>query len=246
MNKNKIIYLIALISFVLLGTVIYMQYFKNENDLPVNNSISNNDNSNNNASSTNNTSIVYTNSDLGFNFFMPDNWKGYSVVNSMWEGNPLKVTSTKQEGPKLLIRNPKWTAATPYEDIPVMVFTLKQWVSYNAEDFSVSAAPIPASELGRNNKYVFALPPRWDFDYSQGYEEAQSIIKSSPLKTFDIKSNVSGKLNIDFICQDALTYIRFKDAESLSTFTSECKAGKYPEIIEKYKSQMNIKDGAAI
>ena len=240
MNKNKIIYIIALISFVLLGIVIYMQYFKNKDALPVNNSISNN-----NLSNSNNF-VVYSNAEFGFDFSMPDSWKGYSVVNSMWEGNPLKVTSTKQEGPKLLIRNPKWTAATPYEDIPVMIFTLKQWVSYNAEDFSVSAAPIRASEFGRNNTYVFALPPRWDFDYSQGYEEAQNIIKSSPLKTFDIKSNISGKLNIDFICQDALTYIRFKDTESLSTFTSECKAGKYPEIIEKYKSQMNVKDGATI
>ena len=246
MNKNKIIYLLTLVIVATLGSILYLQYLKNKNVLPANIPISNNDNSNNNASSTNNTSIVYTNQNLGFNFFMPDSWKGYSVVSSTWEGNSLKPTSTKQMGPKFLIRNPNWTPALPYEDIPVLVFTINQWNSYTAGNFSVSAAPFAASELGRNNVYVFALPPRWDFDYSKGYQEAQSIVKSNPLKTFDINIKTSGKLDINFVCQDALTYMRFKDSESMNKFISECKEGKYPEIIEKYKAQMNIKSDAAI
>jgi len=46
---------------------------------------------------------------------------------------------------------------------------------------------------------VFALPPRWNFDYSEGYEEAESIVKTNPLKTFNIETHVSGKLNADAI-----------------------------------------------
>jgi hypothetical protein len=42
-----------------------------------------------------------------------------------------------------------------------------------------------ATELGRNNLYVFALPPRWNYDFSEGHEEAENIIKSNPLKTIE-------------------------------------------------------------
>lgn len=131
------------------------------------------------------TSIVYKNSEYGFNFSLPNDWQGYTVVKNTWTGYPLNK-DVAQNGPKLLIRNPKWTAAAPYEDLPILIFTVAQWNSYVAEDFTVSAAPIPASELGRNNKYVFALPPRWDFDYSLGVEQAQDIIKNKPLRPFNL------------------------------------------------------------
>jgi len=129
---------------------------------------------------------IVNNTDYGFTFSLPDNWKGYSIIQSTWQGNPLTAIATKETGPKLLIRNPNWTSAVPYEDIPIMIFTLAQWNSYTAENFAVSAAPIPATELARNNHYVFALPPRWDYDFGQGYAEAENILKGNPLKTFDI------------------------------------------------------------
>ncbi len=192
------------------------------------------------------SSIIYKNNTFGFNFSLPDSWQGYSIIKSAWEGNPITATSAKQTGPKLLIRNPKWTSALPYEDIPVMVFTLEQWSSYVAGNFSVSAAPVEATELGRNNLYVFALPPRWNFDYSEEYIEAENIIKSNPLKAFDIENDVSGKLNIDFVCGDALSYMSFSDSVSAEKFVSDCKEGKYPEVIEKYKAELNIDNGAVI
>mgnify|MGYP000098868298 CR=1 FL=1 len=131
-------------------------------------------------------SVVYKNADYGFTFSLPVTWKGYSIVKSEWQGFPLKETVAVTSGPKLVIRNPNWTEAAHYEDLPILVFTISQWNAYLAEDFSVSAAPIPASELGRNNTYVFALPPRWDFDLSLGYEEAQNIFKAAPLHPFDL------------------------------------------------------------
>ena len=174
MKNNKTI-LVAFVLVVVLGLAAYLFYSKNQNTSPINNS---------NTPST--SPVIYNNTDYGFIFSLPDDWKRYSIVQSIWQGNPLTTSTTKETGPKLLIRNPNWTSIVPYEDIPIMIFTLAQWNSYTAENFAVSAAPIPASELARNNRYVFALPPRWDFDYSQGYVEAENILKSNPIKAFDI------------------------------------------------------------
>jgi uncharacterized surface protein with fasciclin (FAS1) repeats len=192
------------------------------------------------------TSVIYTNNDFGFTFSLPDTWKGFSIVKTSWEGNPIAATGTKRSGPKLLIRNPAWTSKVPYEDIPVLIFTLADWNSYTAGDYAVSAAPIAATELGRNNQFVFALPPRWDFDYSTDYAEAEKIVESKPLKAFNKPSTASAKLNIDFVCKDALTYMKFATSVDADKFVAECKDGKHPEVIEKYKTKMNLGDGAFI
>ncbi|MCX6717891.1 MAG: hypothetical protein NTU76_04455 [Candidatus Taylorbacteria bacterium] len=137
-----------------------------------------------NVLNSNNNSIVYENTDYGFDFSLPANWQGYSIIKSTWQGTALKNISAPT-GTKLLIRNPNWTETAHYEDIPILIFTISQWDSYLAENFSISAAPIQASELARNNTYVFALPPRWNFDYSLGYKEAEEIIARSPLSAFN-------------------------------------------------------------
>jgi hypothetical protein len=170
-NKNLFIIIVLVIA---LGFATYLAYFKNQSTLLTPTpDISLND------------SIAYTNTEYGFNFMLPVNWQGYSIIREKWEGTELAGTST-QNGPKLLIRNPKWTASAPYEDLPILVFTILQWNAYTAEEFVVSAAPIKATELARNNSYVFALPPRWDFDYSLEYEEAQDIMTGSPLQPFSV------------------------------------------------------------
>ena len=126
---------------------------------------------------------TYLNSQYGFTFSLPADWQGYSIVEESWMGTPLGTTSA-QTGPKLLIRNPQWSPSKHYEDIPILVFSTQQWDSYTAGDFAVSAAPFPATEIGRNSSYVFALPPRWDYDYSQGYQEADTIVGAKTLIAF--------------------------------------------------------------
>jgi hypothetical protein len=64
--------------------------------------------------------------------------------------------------------------------MPIMIFTIAQW----NDGPIVSAAPIEPAELGRNEKYVFAVPPRWDYDFSEGYEEAEKLLTPSYLHTF--------------------------------------------------------------
>jgi len=44
-----------------------------------------------------------------------------------------------------------------------MVFTLSQWDSLQKYKFHIGAAPIGPSELGRNTKYIFELPARYNF-----------------------------------------------------------------------------------
>jgi len=66
-----------------------------------------------------------------------------------------------------------------------MVFTHAQWNSLQQGDFAVSAASIGSGEIGRNRKYVFAVPPRMiDSDNSYGWEEVVKIMQRNPLHIF--------------------------------------------------------------
>jgi hypothetical protein len=38
----------------------------------------------------------------------------------------------------------------------------------------------------------------------------------------------------------------FSDGASADAFVAECKEGKHPEVIERFKADMNLGDGAAI
>jgi hypothetical protein len=129
--------------------------------------------------------VVYYNTQYGFSFALPDSWQDFSIVDSRWEG--LAVSGDQagkivEEGPELAIRHPLWTAENPRQDIPILIFTLEQWDALQKETFHIGAAPIGPSELGRNTRYVFALPARYNFAYPAGYEEVETILKGQPLK----------------------------------------------------------------
>ncbi len=55
-----------------------------------------------------------------------------------------------------------------------------------------------------------------------------------------------GKLNINVVCEGALAHKTFPDAASADAFVEECKAGEHPEVIQQYKAQMGLGDGATI
>ncbi|MBS1799214.1 MAG: hypothetical protein JSS95_05255 [Acidobacteria bacterium] len=131
-------------------------------------------------------SITYTNRKYGFCFVLPSAWNGYSIVVGRWTGMATDGSSPTPaiHGPELSIRNPRWTKTNPRQDIPIMIFTRKQWDLVFQEKIAVSAAPIGPSELGRNSRYVFALPPRYNYAFPQGYEEVERIIAGHPLDAF--------------------------------------------------------------
>ena len=64
-----------------------------------------------------------------------------------------------------------------------MIFTLSQWDSLQQGEFFIGAAPIGPSELGRNSRYVLALPARYNVAFPTGYEEVEIILNSNPLQT---------------------------------------------------------------
>jgi hypothetical protein len=128
--------------------------------------------------------VVYRNEQYGFQVSLPDSWKGYSVITGTREIRDVATGDVVATAPTIKLRNPLWTAAKPYEDLPIDIYTPAQWVKIIGEQYSVSAAPIPPSELAHNNRYIFALPARYNYDFSLGYEELDQLVRSGIVSTF--------------------------------------------------------------
>jgi hypothetical protein len=139
------------------------------------------------------TGLTYQNAEYGFTFSLPATWKGYTIVNSKWEGTIQDSTGNNlaKTGPELLIRHPKWTEKNPWQDIPIMIFTPAQWTDVQADKLHIGAAPINPTELGHNSKYVFALPARYNYAYPTGFEEVDSLLKTNPLHANEDIGDVS-------------------------------------------------------
>ena len=96
----------------------------------------------------------------------------------------MKTGAVSETGVMLSIRHPLWTSSSPRQDIPIFIFSLTQWNSLTKEVFHIGAAPIPPSELGRNGRYVFALPARYNYAFPTGYQEVEQILQSNPLHPY--------------------------------------------------------------
>jgi hypothetical protein len=125
--------------------------------------------------------IQYVNKQFGFTFTLPADWRGYTIVMGEWSGDG-DMAAVK--GPVLSIQHPRWTEKNPWQDIPIMIFTHPQWSLMEDGRLTVSAAPYTPGEIGRNRTYVFAFPPRFNFDRDEGYEEVIEIMKGHPLHAF--------------------------------------------------------------
>ncbi len=124
------------------------------------------------------STIIYNNTEYGFDFTLPEAWKDYTIIEETWQSSNPDI---KESGPEIVIRSPLWTEKEPYQDIPILIFSKDQWTKILKEEFNVSAAPIPPSLLGENSTYVFALPPRYNFAYPKGYEDVEKILQNNPL-----------------------------------------------------------------
>lgn len=116
--------------------------------------------------------IPYRNTRYGFTLSLPKSWEGFSVVVEAWHAN-----ADDPSGPELLIRHPDWDERYPRQDIPIMIFTHQQWKLVAANKLIVSAAPFGPGELGHNRRYVFAIPPRYNYAFLEGYEEVDQILR---------------------------------------------------------------------
>lgn len=135
------------------------------------------------------SSLIYNNTQFGFTFTLPKSWQNYSIVTTNWQGVAIAGQhngTVVQSGAIINLRHPQWTQAVPRQDIPIMVFTLNQWASLQKMEFSVGAAPIAPSELGRNSRYVFALPARYNYAFPAGFEEVETILNGKPLQPTEL------------------------------------------------------------
>lgn len=75
---------------------------------------------------------------------------------------------------------------------------------------------------------------------------ASSTSTSTSSTSAPTRGGSQAKINIDVVCQGALAYMTFKDGASADAFVAECKEGKHPEVIERFKADMNLGGGAQI
>ena len=139
--------------------------------------------------------IIYDNAAYGFSVSLPIGWEGYQIVTGKWEGYSLEeqqggsgwdveTGEVAKSGPIINIRHPLWTAEDPRQDIPIMIFTMAQWDALQQDKFHIGAAPMGPKELGRNNKYVFALPARYNYAFPEGFEEVEAILEGNALTAY--------------------------------------------------------------
>ncbi len=190
MNQNKYKIILVIIVLALGLKFLSGNIFSNENG------VGDNKGTDNNTAKLATTSIkenqggkvIYINTKYSFEISLPDSWQGFSEVVDEWEGDSIgsngEVIVGIEKGPIILVRHPKWTNEVPRQDVPVMIFTRSQWEDVIEEKINIGAGPIFPSEIGRNQKYIFALPARYNYTYLPGFEEVGQILDGKNLKTF--------------------------------------------------------------
>lgn len=102
-------------------------------------------------------------------------WAGESYIP---EKDKTVVTA---RGPLITLRNPQWKSKQPYQDIPINVFTRRQWDDIHAGKIG---EPVGAGgiiyELWHNKNYVFGIHSRYNANDSvEGWNEAQDIVNKN-------------------------------------------------------------------
>ena len=135
--------------------------------------------------------VEYRDTELGFSFSLPPGWQGFSIQTSQWEGlkSADQGEAVVERGPLISIMHPQSTPEQPRQEIPIMVFSIAQWDQMQGGEWHIGAAPIGPLELGRNSRYVFALPARYNYAFLQGWEEVEQILQGNPLMTFEPSDN---------------------------------------------------------
>ncbi len=77
-------------------------------------------------------------------------------------------------------------------------------------------------------------------------KDGAEVFKGMVESNASTKPPAQGKLDINVVCEGALAYMTFEDGESADAFVAECKAGEHPEVIERYKAEMNLDAGVEI
>lgn len=117
---------------------------------------------------------------------------------------------------------------------------------YYAVNFGESAEAMQQFQSGAHIKAegFIVIKEALSSDQWQKYNMKGVFTVTKMLETTPAPA-ASGKININAVCDGALAYMSFPDGAAADKFVAECKEGKHPEVIEKYKADLNL-DGAAI
>lgn len=96
------------------------------------------------------------------------------VVIQHWGGEAYLPDKDKDvelaEGPIIILRNPLWKTDDLYQDIPVYVFTRRQWDDMHHGKYDAAGAGGIIEELWHNDQYVFGMHSR-TFGYNEDLKD---------------------------------------------------------------------------
>jgi hypothetical protein len=126
--------------------------------------------------------LRYHNAQYDLTFYLPESWKCYLVLTDEWNAPLVESPSDSTDkaigtetGPIIVLRNPLWRTNNLYQDIPIMVFTYKQWKEEHDGLFFPYAGGV-IDELWHNQKYVFGLFSRYNADDDiKGWQETDDV-----------------------------------------------------------------------
>ena len=139
-----------------------------------------------------------------------------------------------------------WADENPqYSNINLKQGAVSEAVVGGANAIRYMADGLYASEnvVVAHGEYIYVLSGMFMDENSTLRKDFAPLVESV---AFIPTPTTQAKINIDAVCQGALAYMTFPDAASAEVFVAECKEGKHPEVIEQYKAQMNLGDGATI
>ncbi len=180
-----------------------------------------NNGQNNQSGSTQNSSETVQstyNNVYGFTINFPKDWDLKTELDQNLQGKDVSTGKIIEQVPEIIYRNPNWTESKHYEDIPVMVFTLGQWYLVSAGKISLGGAPISPTELSRSNRFVFALPARYNYDYAEGWQEADLIAHT--LKATDWKTYTNDQYGFQYQYPGYMTVTSYSQSNGSTTGTN--------------------------
>ena len=128
--------------------------------------------------------LRFYDSKTGFTFYLPETWRGYSVLHNEWQGQtylPAKDENlTVTRGPVLVLRHPHWAPTKMYQDITLVVYTRSEWDEEKQGKFSCTYfAGGTMVELWHNHNYVLAMSTHEGKAELEGWQEVNQIVSQN-------------------------------------------------------------------
>ena len=129
--------------------------------------------------------VRYHNAKYDLTFYLPQNWKGYSVLTEHWDGETYLADKDKDvvlaRGPIIVLRNRLWKTNDQCQDIPIYIFTRQQWTDDKTGKSSAEGAGGVIYELWHNDRYVFGIHSR-TFGFNtdlKDWRETENIVNQN-------------------------------------------------------------------